>query len=70
MVNKDKRRQARSNLKEARAVLAHMEGYINGKNPEAMELAYAFFHVLNYHLELGDLRPSNIHLASLLRGKE
>ena len=67
MVSKEKRREARSNLKEARAVLCHMEQHINGKNPEAMELAYAFFHVLNYHLEIGDLRCSNIHLAALLR---
>ena len=67
MVNKDKRREARSNLKEARAILAHMEGHINGKDPKAMELAYAFFHVLNYHFEEGDLLPLNVHLAALLR---
>jgi len=64
---KDKRRQAKKNLTEARAVLSHMERYIDGKNPEAMELAYAFFHVLNYHMEIGDLKCSNVHLAALLR---
>lgn len=65
--SKEKRRQAKKNLAEARAILLHMEQYIHGKDPEAMELAYAFFHVFNYHLEEGDLRPSNVHLAALLR---
>jgi hypothetical protein len=67
---KDKRRQAKKNLAEARALLLHMEQYINGKDPEAMELAYAFFHAFKYHLEIGDLKPSNVHLAALLRKKD
>ena len=68
--DKDLRRLAKANVKNARAILSQMEQYIDGKDEPAKALAYAFFHVLGYHLELGDLRPSNVHLAALLRGIE
>lgn len=64
---KDKKREARKNLSNAREILAHMENYLKVGNEEAIDLAGAFFHIFNYHLEQGDLRPWHVHLAALLR---
>lgn len=64
---KQKKKAAKKQLQDARAILFAMENYLNGKDHEAIELACSFFHMLNYHFEEGDLRPSNVHLASLLR---
>lgn len=68
--SKELRRMARANAKNARAILSQMEQYVDGKDELPRAFAYAFFHVLGYHLEEGDLQPSNIHLAALLRGIE
>lgn len=64
---KQKRRKTKEYLSEARSILAHMEKHVNSKDDLAIDLAYAFCSVLNYHLEHGDLRPDNVHLAALLR---
>jgi hypothetical protein len=64
---KNRRREAKRKLRDARAVLAHMDKYLDSKNTKAIDLACAFFHVLNYHLEEGDLMPTNIHMTALLQ---
>lgn len=64
---KQRRREAQKKLSEARTVLTHMGKYLDSKNPEAIDLACAFFQVLNYHMEEGDLMPANVHMAALLR---
>lgn len=66
-ISKQQKREAKKNLKEARAILFCMESYLEGKEQQALDMACAFFHVLNYHLEQGDLRPHHVHLAALLR---
>ena len=64
---KDKKREARKNLADAREILAHMEKHLKMGDERAVELASAFFHIFNYHCEHGDLRPWHVHLAALLR---
>lgn len=67
------RRTAKRALGEVRQVLAQMDRYLDSGVPKSCELACAFLQVLGYHLEHGDLMPSNVHLAALLRsgdGKE
>lgn len=66
---KEKKRLAKKNLIEARNILRYMEDMLNG-NDESIDMACAFFRMLNWHLESGDLRPSEVHLAALLRSKE
>lgn len=66
---KDKKREAKKQMQDARAILHCMEKYLDGKDQQAFELASAFCHILNYHFEHGDLRPHFIHLAALLRAK-
>lgn len=65
--DKTKRREAKKSLSEARAILVGMEQYLGSKDAAARDIAYAFLHVLNHHLDHGDLRPSHVHLAALLR---
>jgi uncharacterized sporulation protein YeaH/YhbH (DUF444 family) len=64
---KEKKRLAKRNLKEIRNILCCMEATLNSKNQDSQDMAEAFFYMLNWHLEEGDLKPSNVHLAALLR---
>ena len=66
-MNKARRLLAKRNLKEARNVLSHMGIYLDSKDEELVSIAEAFFYVFNWHLECGDLLPSNVHLTALLR---
>jgi transposase-like protein len=67
---KQQRLSAKKDIKAAYSVLKHMEKHVSSDNQMAIDLATAFFHVLGYHLEHGDLTPSNVRLAALLRRNE
>lgn len=67
-MDKTRKRAAKRNLKEVRNILGHIEFCLDSKNDDLLLMAEAFFHIFNYHLEEGDLRPSHVHLATLLRG--
>jgi len=68
-IAKEQRRAAKQNIRDAREIITHMEKHINSKDTNAIELAVAFFHIFNHHLEHGDLQPWNVHLTQLLRKK-
>ena len=68
-VTKEKRRAAKQSIKDAREIITHMEKHIDSKDNNAIELAAAFLHIFNHHLEYGDLQPWNVHLTQLLRKK-
>lgn len=65
--NKDTKRLARRNLKEARIILNRIEAMLNSQFSNQECMAEAFLHVLNWHMQFGDLHPSDVHLAALLR---
>ncbi len=65
-MSKQKKREARVNLREARNILNYMENLLS-KDAESIEIACAFFAMFSYHLKHGDLRPTDVHLAALLR---
>lgn len=69
-MNKAQKLAAKRNLKEARNVLNHIGICLDSKDPELVSIAEAFFYVFNWHLEHGDLLPSNVHLTALLRRQD
>ena len=69
MTNKEQKRAAKRNIKEARNVLNNIGIYLDSKDEELVSIAEAFFYVFNHHLTGGDLRPSHVHMAALLRRK-
>lgn len=65
-MNKQKKREAKRNLREAREILNYMENLLSG-DEKHVEMACAFFAMFSHHLNYGDLRPHEVHLAALLR---
>jgi hypothetical protein len=62
------RQKAKKNLAAMKRVLKKMEDYLSSSNPDAICVASAFFHIIEHHMERGDLRPENLNLATMLRG--
>lgn len=62
-----KQQKAKKQLSDARRILNEMERYINSSNTSKIEAAAAFFHVLQHHIEFGDLEPTSVYLTSYLR---
>ncbi len=48
-------------------VIKMMEGSLNSSSEYQIQIAAAFFQILKYHIEDGDLEPKNIILTKLLR---
>ena len=69
-IAKEQRRAAKQSIREAREIITHMEKHIDSKDQTAIELAAAFFHIFNHHLEYGDLQPWHVHLTQLLRNEK
>lgn len=65
---RDMKRDAKKNLAAMKRVLKKMEDYLNSSNPDAICVASAFFHILEHHMEDGDLKAENLSLATMLRG--
>lgn len=57
-------------IKEMRFILNSIEERARTNNPYQMALAATFFHVLKYHIELGDLTPEAIDLALNIKHHE
>lgn len=64
------RQDAKKSLAGMRRVLKLMENSLASENADKICVASAFFQILKYHMEDGDLRPENISLATMLRGDE
>lgn len=64
---KVRRQEAKEDLRSCLKVISHMEKYLYKDEAMALELGSAFLHILKYHMEHGDLMPTNVHLAALLR---
>lgn len=62
------RQDANKSLSGMKRVLKLMENSLKSENPDKICVASAFFQILKYHMEHGDLRPENITLATMLRG--
>ena len=62
-----KRRENIKNVKDARAIITKMEEYLNSKDDMAIQIADAFLYMFSHHLREGDLQPSNVLMAALLR---
>ncbi len=57
-------------IKEMRNTLVCLEMSARTGDPKKMAMVATFFHVLNHHLEDGDLTPENIDLVLHLKHNE
>lgn len=64
---RDKKVFAKKCAVSAKQIIKQMDAYLGCSNPKYIEVAEAFYRVLAYHIAEGDLHPSNVHLAALLR---
>ncbi len=67
ILTKTERNKAKKSLKELRMVLKFMEGALSSNNENKASMACAFLHIVEHHLNFGDLSADNLHLATLLR---
>lgn len=67
---RDLKQEAKKNCASMKRVLALMDKYLATSNPDSILVASAFFQILKYHIEEGDLKPENISLATMLRGDD
>jgi hypothetical protein len=62
------RQEAKKSLAGFRRVIKLMDDSLSSNNPDHICVASAFFQIIKYHIEDGDLKPENLSLATLLRG--
>jgi len=63
------RTEAKKSASEFKKIIKKMDSYMNGSSNRSVELASAFYQILLYHLEKGDLTAQNVKLAAYLREK-
>lgn len=67
---RDKKAFAKVCSRETKRIVKRMDDYLNSSDHKSIEIAEAFYRVLAWHIDEGDLQPENVHLTSLLRKTE
>lgn len=62
------RAEARKSHTAMMRVMKLLDNSLKSNNPDYICTASAFFQILKHHMEHGDLLPSNVSLATMLRG--
>ena len=61
------KQEAKKTSAGMRRVIKMMDDSLNSSSEYQIQIAAAFFQILKYHIEEGDLEPKNIILTKLLR---
>jgi hypothetical protein len=59
--------KARRQRKYIERIMKYMSKCLDSQNKNSVAMACAFYHILSHHIEHGDLRVHEVHLAKLLR---
>lgn len=62
-----KQQEAKKSSMHMKRIIRKMDDYLDSSSEKSIEMASAFFQVVKFHVEQGDLTPDNVHLAALLR---
>ncbi len=65
-----KHSKAKKDLKHIKNIIKFIDDALNSNNEKRLNMAYSFIHIMDYHINHGDLKADNIHLSTLLRIKE
>lgn len=64
---RDLKQEAKKSCIAMKRVLKRMDEYLSSNNQLSIQVASAFFQMLSYHMNEGDLKPENVSLATYLR---
>lgn len=64
---RDKRQQAKKSSVHFKRIIKKMDACLASSGAHDIEVASAFYKILEYHVDTGDLSPYNVQLAALLR---